>query len=142
MSELKFNEAVTAFETEVNASNQSFAADFRSVSELKGDKGDPGISATHEWDGTTLKITSASGTSAADLKGEKGEKGDTGAQGPQGEKGEKGDKGDTGDTGPAYTLNDTDKGTIADAVKASLTTETWTFTLEDGSTVTKAVYIE
>ena len=65
----------------------------------------------------------------------KGEKGETGAQGPQGE------KGDTGAQGPAYTLNDTDKNTIAAAVKASLTTETWTFTLEDGSTVTKAVYI-
>ena len=30
---------------------------------------------------------------------------------------------------------------IADAVKASMTTEEWTFTLEDGSTVTKAVYV-
>lgn len=46
-----------------------------------------------------------------------------------------------GDPGPAYTLTDTDKNTIAAAVKASLTTETWTFTLEDGSTVTKAVYV-
>ena len=46
-----------------------------------------------------------------------------------------------GEPGPAYTLTDTDKNTIAEAVKASLTTETWTFTLEDGSTVTKAVYV-
>lgn len=30
---------------------------------------------THEWDGTTLTLTSASGTSSADLKGEKGEEG-------------------------------------------------------------------
>lgn len=29
-----------------------------------------GTSATHEWNGTTLTITSASGTSSADLKGE------------------------------------------------------------------------
>lgn len=50
-------------------------------------------------------------------------------------------RGPKGETGPAYTLNDTDKNTIADAVKASLNTETWTFTLEDGSTVTKAVYV-
>ena len=53
----------------------------------------------------------------------------------------KGDKVDKGDTGPAYTLNDTDKNAIASAVKASLTKENWTFTLEDGSTVTKAVYV-
>ena len=32
-----------------------------------------GISATHSWDGTVLTVTSASGTSSADLKGEKGE---------------------------------------------------------------------
>lgn len=46
-----------------------------------------------------------------------------------------------GPQGPAYTLNDADKNTIAAAVKASLNIETWTFTLEDGSTVTKAVYV-
>lgn len=50
-----------------------------------------GISATHSWDGTVLTVTSASGTSSADLKGEKG---DTGEQGPQGEKGDKGDPGE------------------------------------------------
>lgn len=49
--------------------------------------------------------------------------------------------GKVGPRGPAYTLNDTDKNTIAAAVKASLNTENWTFTLEDGSTVTKAVYV-
>lgn len=56
----------------------------------KGPKGDPGytpqknvdyfdgkdgISATHEWNGTILTVTSASGTSSADLKGAKGDKG-------------------------------------------------------------------
>ena len=35
--------------------------------------GKDGMSATHRWDGTTLTITSASGTSSADLKGEKGD---------------------------------------------------------------------
>lgn len=40
--------------------------------------GDDGISATHSWNGTTLTITSASGTSSANLKGEKGEKGEDG----------------------------------------------------------------
>ena len=36
---------------------------------------------THQWNGTTLTITSDSGTSSCDLKGEKG---DTGIRGPQG----------------------------------------------------------
>lgn len=39
-------------------------------------KGVDGISATHSWNGTTLTITSASGTSSADLKGEKGDQGE------------------------------------------------------------------
>ena len=69
-----------------------------------GTPGKDGVSATHSWNGTTLTITSASGTSSANLKGEKGDKGDQGIQGVQGEpgaKGDKGDKGDTGATGPA-----------------------------------------
>ena len=52
---------------------------------LVGSKGSPGTPATHEWIGTVLRITSESGTSEADLKGE------TGAQGPQGPEGAKGD---------------------------------------------------
>lgn len=62
----------------------------------KGDDGQDGISATHEWNGTVLTITSASGTSSANLKGEIGPKGDTGEVGPQGPKGDNGDKGETG----------------------------------------------
>lgn len=38
-----------------------------------GKDGVNGISVTHKWDGTVLTITSASGTSSADLKGEKGD---------------------------------------------------------------------
>lgn len=34
--------------------------------------GKDGISATHSWNGTVLTVTSASGTSSADLKGEPG----------------------------------------------------------------------
>lgn len=52
--------------------------------------GEDGVDVTHEWDGTILRVTSASGTSEADLKGERGERG---------EKGDKGDKGDTGESG-------------------------------------------
>jgi hypothetical protein len=66
-----------------------------------GGTGQNGVSCTHEWDGTTLIITSASGTSSADLKGEKGDTGATGPQGPEGPQGPKGNTGDTGATGPA-----------------------------------------
>ena len=65
---------------------------------LQGAAGADGISATHSWVGTTLTVTSASGTSSADLKGEKGDKGDTGAAGPQGEQGIAGQDGADGVT--------------------------------------------
>lgn len=61
-----------------------------------GSDGKDGISTTHSWNGTTLTVTSASGTSSANLKGDKG------------------------DTGPAYTLTDTDKANIVSSVVASL----------------------
>lgn len=53
----------------------------------KGADGADGISATHSWNGTTLTVTSASGTSSANLKGEKGATGDTGASGKDGTNG-------------------------------------------------------
>ncbi len=83
-----------------------------------GTDGKDGVSCTHSWSGTTLSVTSASGTSSANLKGDKG------------------------DTGPAYTLTTADKTTITNSVVASLKTETWTFTLENGSTVSKAVLLK
>ena len=43
--------------------------------DFKIPKGKDGVSATHEWNGTTLSVTSASGTSSADLKGQKGDDG-------------------------------------------------------------------
>lgn len=61
-----------------------------------GAPGKDGVSATHQWDGTVLTITSASGTSSADLRGPQGEtgpqgeRGETGAQGVQGEPGRDG----------------------------------------------------
>lgn len=58
--------------------------------------GADGVSITHEWNGTTLKVTSASGSSSVNLKGEKG---DTGAQGPQGEVGPTGATGQQGEQG-------------------------------------------
>lgn len=46
--------------------------------EFDGKDGQDGVSVTHSWNGTVLTVTSASGTSSADLKGDKG---DTGADG-------------------------------------------------------------
>lgn len=44
--------------------------------------GEDGVSVTHLWNGTTLTVISASGTSSANLKGDKG---DQGIQGPKGD---------------------------------------------------------
>lgn len=41
-----------------------------------GSNGSNGVSATHSWNGTTLTVTSASGSSSANLKGDKGDNGD------------------------------------------------------------------
>jgi hypothetical protein len=53
-----------------------------------------------------------------------------------------------GEDGKNYVLTDADKQEIASMVAtlmsaqtAALTTEDWVFTLEDGSTVTKAVHV-
>lgn len=49
-----------------------------------GADGKDGVSCTHSWDGTVLTVTSASGTSSADLKGDKGETGEPGTPGAAG----------------------------------------------------------
>ena len=46
-----------------------------------GNDGSNGISCTHRWSGTTLYVTSASGTSSANLKGDKGDAGGNGKDG-------------------------------------------------------------
>lgn len=95
---------------------------------VKGDKGDAGapgadgVSCTHEWDGATLIVTSASGTSSADLKGEKGDKGDPGQAGADGQPGKDGQDGADGYTpikGTDY-WTDTDKAAIVQDVLAAL----------------------
>lgn len=68
----------------LNAAIDAAITQAKESGELDGEKGEDGISATHEWNGTTLVITSASGTSSADLKGEKGDKGDKGDTGVAG----------------------------------------------------------
>lgn len=77
-------------------SNVVTFSDGKTLTVKNGGKGSNGVAATHSWSGTTLTITSASGTSSADLKGAKGDKGD------------------------AYTLTETDKSTIVNAVIAAL----------------------
>ena len=49
-----------------------------------GQDGEDGTSVNHTWSGTTLIVTSASGTTSADLKGDKGDKGDRGEKGDTG----------------------------------------------------------
>ena len=81
-----------------------------------GTNGADGISATHSWDGSTLTITSASGTSSANLKGEQGIPGETGPQGPKGDQGEQGPQGLAGADG--YTpIKGTDYWTEQDKVE-------------------------
>ena len=46
-----------------------------------GKDGKDGTSISHRWDGTILNVTSASGTTSADLKGEKGDPGEGGSGG-------------------------------------------------------------
>ena len=84
-----------------------------------GKDGKDGVSVTHEWIGTTLQITSASGTTSADLKGEKGDPGADGAKGEKGDPGADGAKGEKGDPGA-----DGAKGEKGDpGADASVTTE-------------------
>lgn len=66
-----------------------------------GAAGKDGTSVTHRWSGTTLIVTSASGTSSADLKGATGDRGPQGDQGPQGSTGPTGPTGPQGPQGPA-----------------------------------------
>ena len=49
-----------------------------------GQDGKNGVSVTHQWNGTVLEVTSASGTSSADLKGEQGVPGKDGRDGING----------------------------------------------------------
>ncbi len=91
------------------------SGEFNGKDGTNGTNGKDGISCTHSWNGTTLTVTSSSGTSSADLKGEKGD---------------------------AYTLTTADKTAITNSVIASLNIETWIFTLEDDSTVSKVVLLK
>lgn len=89
-----------------------------------GPAGADGISCTHSWNGSVLMVTSASGTSSADLRGPQGIQGVQGATGPQGETGPQGIQGETGATGPQGPKGDTgDDGTDATITGASATVD-------------------
>ena len=83
---------------------------------LRGPAGEPGrdgkdgVSIIHTWNGTSLSITSASGTSEVDLKGEKGEAGYTPIKGVDYFDGE------PGPAGSDYVLTEEDKQQIANLV--------------------------
>ena len=82
-----------------------------------GSNGKDGTPCTHSWSGTTLTVTSASGTSSANLKGADGK---------------------TPVKGTDY-FTESEKAAIVSDVIGALSTEQWTFTLANGSTVTKTI---
>jgi hypothetical protein len=94
-----------------------------------GPAGADGVSCTHSWNGSVLTVTSASGTSSADLRGPQGIQGIQGATGPQGEAGPQGIQGETGPTGPQGPKGDTgDDGADATITGASATVDSSTGT--------------
>ena len=84
----------------------------------KGDTGSNGVSCTHSWNGTTLSVTSASGTSSADLKGAKG---DTGS------------KGDKGDTGASVTVSNVSESTADGGTNVVTFSDGKTLNIKNGS---------
>lgn len=113
----------------------------------KGDTGPQGPQGPKGADGT-MTFEDLTPEQKASLKGDTGATGATGPQGPKGDTGPQGPKGDTGETGPqgpAYELSETDKAEMVAAVVAALPVyngEEWIFTLDDGTSVTKVVYVE
>ncbi len=85
----------------------------------QGSKGADGIPATHRWSGTTLYVTSASGTSSANLKGDKGDTGAAGKDGINGEDGKDGEDGHTPVKGIDY-FTEADKTEMVAAVVSAL----------------------
>lgn len=94
-----------------------------------GPAGADGTPCTHSWNGSVLTVTSASGTSSADLRGPQGIQGIQGEIGPQGETGPKGETGATGATGPQGPKGDTgDDSADATITGASATVDSSTGT--------------
>lgn len=120
-----------------------------------GQPGKDGVSVTHAWNGTTLTVTSASGTSSADLKGEKGNPGNNGLtayqiaqkdgfEGTEAEwlaslQGKPGPPGATPVKGKDYFTAD-DKAEMVNAVKNALPTLTVTGIDADGGSHSWTMY--
>lgn len=83
---------------------------------LDGKDGKDGVSITHTWNGTSLSITSASGTSEMDLRGPAGQDGYTPIKGVDYFDGE------PGPAGQDYVLTEDDKTAIANIVIGVLPT--------------------
>lgn len=109
-----------------------------------GAKGDPGKDGTNGVDGVTPHIGDNGhwylGSTDTGVKAQ-GADGQAGAPGAKGDKGDKGDPGTTPVKGTDYWTT-ADKAEMVQDTKSALTSETWTFTLTDGSTVTKQVVIK
>ena len=60
-------------ESELDSAIEDALAAAKESGKFDGASGKDGISTTHSWNGTTLTVTSASGTSSANLKGDKGD---------------------------------------------------------------------
>ncbi|MBR5312207.1 MAG: collagen-like protein [Clostridia bacterium] len=88
----------------------------------------PSASVEQTDDGAVITITDKDGTTTATV-----------TNGKDGQPGEKGNPGAPGADGKDYILTESDKSEIAGMVKNLFSSETWTFTLADGSTVEKAV---
>ena len=111
------NMAENAAKTAVNVRNgieQEIAESLTNAKESGEFDGKDGVSVTHEWNGTELTVTSASGTSSVDLKGEKGDKGNDGADGKDGADGMDGKDGADG-TPATHSWN----GTVLTVTSAS-----------------------
>ena len=133
---LKNPHALT-FTGAVSGTYDGSSAQIIDIPVIAGEPGRDGISATHSWNGTTLTITSASGSSSTNLKGAKGDQGIQGIQGEPGADGAKGDKGDTGPQGPKGDKGDTGAAGAngADGVGISSVKQTTTSTADDGNNV-------
>ena len=83
---------------------------------LDGKDGKDGVSVSHTWNGTSLSITSASGTSEMDLRGPAGQDGYTPVKGVDYFDGE------PGPAGQDYILTEDDKTAIANIVIGVLPT--------------------
>ena len=107
----------------------------------KGDKGDQGERGLRGLQG----IQGIPGTAGKD--GAQGDRGPQGIQGPQGVAGPQGPAGKDGADGRTPVagvdyFTAAEKAEMVAAVRAQLITEQWTFTLSDGTTVTKDVVVE